>query len=224
MTIRIANRSSRFGSGNKMITSTADCSLRCGAKIYLINSLLLSIHSDILGRTLDGEFGEVLERTVDLSSNDPDCVERLVEYLYTFDYKAEDSNPLTQHAKILIFANHYEVQGLSGLALERFKAGSKQAEIGSGDFQSAAVLVYESGSAASVLCPIIVAAVVGNCREDGDDEKVTEDLEHLLGLNHDLSIDVAVAMRFRELERVALFRDLPKTWIFTCPSCEKKLA
>jgi hypothetical protein len=100
--------------------------------------------------------------TIDLSDDDPECVEYLMHYFYHLDYPtsvSKDPNVLIKlpnlhkseaiqsslplHAAVYGIAEKYDVSGLKELAKTRFESAAKS-EWNSADFSTAIELVYST--------------------------------------------------------------------------------
>lgn len=71
-------------------------------------------------------FKEAQQRKIDLKEDDPNIVELMVKFFYTFDYDnaptPPEISPLGLHARIYTIADKYEVLVLKSIALAKLKS------------------------------------------------------------------------------------------------------
>jgi hypothetical protein len=72
-------------------------------------------------------FTESQQRRIDLKEDDPDMVELMIQFFYTFEYRSipaqAEISSLGLHVRVYLIADRYEVLELKKNALERFRKG-----------------------------------------------------------------------------------------------------
>ncbi|KAF2766878.1 hypothetical protein EJ03DRAFT_353531 [Teratosphaeria nubilosa] len=107
---------------------------------------------------------EAKSRRVDLSDQDPACVEGLIHYLYRLSYGFTTiikyaKSPLLYHVQMCVLADKYDVQPLKQLAAARFKEMAKK-EYAGAQFAEAAAEAFEVAGATAEICEAVAELAV----------------------------------------------------------------
>ncbi|KAI9812333.1 MAG: hypothetical protein M1827_004782 [Pycnora praestabilis] len=96
---------------------------------FKVHRSVVCSQSSFFSAACDGPFVEATSRKIDLEDDDPIMVEKMLSYLYKFNYGLQRATPtestLSSHAKIYALADKYDVQDLKGLAQTKFAAEVK---------------------------------------------------------------------------------------------------
>ncbi|KAH6666876.1 hypothetical protein B0J14DRAFT_490538, partial [Halenospora varia] len=117
--------------------------LRCQDEVFKVHRAIVCFRSAVLVAAIKRNFKEGQTKEIDLSANDPEAVESMIEYLYPDDYHNPEidtlaattveqtlgegasataksitstSNPFLFNVKVYILADQYNVPGLKSLA------------------------------------------------------------------------------------------------------------
>jgi hypothetical protein len=115
----------------------SDFTITCEGRVFKVHRCFIAPHSRFFEKACSGMFKETQERKIDLKEDDPNMVELMIKFFYTFDYDTPDQSgtsthdipndteisPLGLHARLYTLADKYEVLALKSIALARFKKG-----------------------------------------------------------------------------------------------------
>ncbi|CAG8956449.1 hypothetical protein HYFRA_00003834 [Hymenoscyphus fraxineus] len=112
----------------------SDMKMLCGSRVFDAHINIVCSHSK-----------EANERQVDLPENDPHAVGKMLDYLYTHQYDAEETGAsLILHARLYVCGDKYDIPGLKSLSkqkyLEVLKTYYQHAVFG----QSLGIIYYDS--------------------------------------------------------------------------------
>jgi hypothetical protein len=148
----------------------SDFKIICGNCSWNVHASILSMHSDILAKACYGPFLGGVNRTVNLSDDEEDCVQAMLEYFYQSEY-SEKNDSLLFHLKMMVIANIYNVSHLKKYAAERFDC---KLAIGSGGSSvcEAATFAFEHESVPDEIRQTFVTIAIQPGNEDLCDELI----------------------------------------------------
>jgi len=175
----------------------------------------------VLGKAVVGKFREAKERVIDLSAEDPECVERFARYLYVFNYEPSEIDSLAMQVKMAIFADKYDIRGLSDLAFIHFKRGARRSDCSTEHLASAAVLAYEVDGPTASFRPVIIQALIETCEGEEGAFTMPDGLQGFLSIHHQLAIDFAMALQRGPNQSSGPEKTSPQAYRFTCMDCDE---
>ncbi|OBR05623.1 BTB/POZ domain-containing protein [Colletotrichum higginsianum IMI 349063] len=91
-----------------MSENFSDMKITCGGGVYSAHRVVVCGQSSFFDKALSGTFKEAATATVDLPEDDPDILEKFLEYLYTGNYDDKVVLKLNTPANVALM-NHEEV-------------------------------------------------------------------------------------------------------------------
>ncbi|GAB1736537.1 hypothetical protein NU219Hw_g7684t1 [Hortaea werneckii] len=149
--------------------NTSDFTIICEGKEYQVHRLVLTLHSPVLAKAVNGGFKEAKDNRMDLSVDTNACVEALVNYLYGLRYtESADGGKTGDHAKaaehhvrMCVMADKYDIEPLKRLAIDAFY-NELQCDLASIELSKAARIAWEAGPATEEIRTAIVAFGISN--------------------------------------------------------------
>ncbi|KAI7043823.1 hypothetical protein KC352_g46407, partial [Hortaea werneckii] len=100
--------------------STTDFTIVCEGKEFQVHALVLTLHSPVLAKAVNGVLKEAKDHRMDLSKDTAACVEALVNYLYGLKYteppgggKTDDHAKAAEyHVRMCVMADKYDIEPL----------------------------------------------------------------------------------------------------------------
>ena len=144
---------------------------------------------------------EGISGTIDLRDDDPDTVNRMLEYLYTIDYKDDHDvsnpfNPRTMESSLVVNANvyaiaeKYDVRALKSLAEQKF-AEALETQWNSDSLPVAVEIVYTTTPSSDRGLRDCITRLIERHRNDLLKKK---GFLQAVGANGDFAIDVVKAV------------------------------
>jgi hypothetical protein len=180
--------------------SITDFKIECGIRSWDVHRFVLFLHSDVLAAACSRNFKEATTGTVDLSDDNPDSVDALVQYCYKLDYGLPQlsliSNEFLFHLQVCIVADKYDIAPLQTLATHKFRHLCTTTKIYLQHFAEVAALAYEFSEPAKDVRAIIVETAIEQnlIAEETLDEEGANPFVDFMRSCGDLAIDVAVAL------------------------------
>jgi hypothetical protein len=180
--------------------SITDFKIECGIRSWDIHRFVFFLHSDVLAAACSRNFKEATIGTVDLSDDNPDSVDALVQYCYKLDYGFPQhsliGNEFLFHLQVCIVADKYDIAPLQTLATHKFRHLCTTTKIYLQHFAEAAALAYEFSEPAKDIRGIIVETAIEQnlLAEDTVDEEGANPWVDFMRSCGDLATDVAVAL------------------------------
>ncbi|KAF2660590.1 hypothetical protein K491DRAFT_36679 [Lophiostoma macrostomum CBS 122681] len=109
----------------------SDLIVRCRDDEYHIHRVIMCSHSSWFSRVCAKASTESSIQTIDLSADDPDAVDAMLQYCYQLDYADKFLGlssagytiyTLSPHVDIYLLAERYSIPGLKQLAVDKFEA------------------------------------------------------------------------------------------------------
>ncbi|KAI6874951.1 hypothetical protein KC338_g982 [Hortaea werneckii] len=144
--------------------STTDFTIVCEGKEFQVHGLVLTLHSPVLAKAVNGVLKEAKDHRMDLSVDTAACVEALVNYLYGLKYteppgggKTDDHAKAAEyHVRMCVMADKYDIEPLKRLAIDAFNY-ELQCDSESIELSKAAHIAWETGPATEEIRKAIVA-------------------------------------------------------------------
>ncbi|PPJ54557.1 hypothetical protein CBER1_06645 [Cercospora berteroae] len=175
----------------------------CHDHQWNVHRLVLALHSDVLSKACSSGFKESREKTINLSpGHQPEVIEALVEYMYTFDYSLDnldETETIGLHIDLAILADKYNIEGLHQMATYASKQLVPDAAAASLAF--AVSRAYAAPAATKEICQAICATVAERTELlENEEGKV---LVQFMEENGSFAVDVA--------RKIAASRQSPAT-------------
>ncbi|ORY18188.1 hypothetical protein BCR34DRAFT_529423 [Clohesyomyces aquaticus] len=134
----------------------SDLVVKCREDEYHVHRVILCSHSQWFAKVCARSHADTIPQTIDLSADDPDAVDAMLQYCYQLDYADKFLGlssagytiyTLAPHIDIYLLAERYSIPGLSRLAIEKFEARAvvlSRVEVNKDKFFQAIRLIYAS--------------------------------------------------------------------------------
>ncbi|KAF2681496.1 hypothetical protein K458DRAFT_444693 [Lentithecium fluviatile CBS 122367] len=134
----------------------ADLVVRCRDDEYHVHRVIMCSHSQWFAKVCAKAALETGLQTIDLSADDPDAVDAMLQYCYQLDYADKFLGlssagyviyTLSPHIDIYLLATRYSIPGLQQLAVEKFEARAavlSRVEVNKEKFFQAIRVIYAS--------------------------------------------------------------------------------
>lgn len=166
----------------------ADLEIQCGGKRFLVHRPIVCKRSRVIERECDGLFQESWTRIIKHDVYDFRAVDRMLQYIYSSDYKLEpctpwtyaadvkttsrevdtrdeDEEPLIAHVYVYAIADYYDVPGLKTLAEKKFVVERDTSEALAIDkILAIAVAMYKSTSGPCTLRRLLMELCHSNVK------------------------------------------------------------
>ncbi|KAI5356832.1 putative BTB/POZ domain-containing protein [Septoria linicola] len=193
----------------------SDLVIRCKDREWKVHRLVVCSQSEPIDKAVR-DFKEGEDGVYSMKEQDPQVVEALIRYLYTFEY-GDDGNGqgdvagIVFDVRVFIVADKYFVKPLCQLAAKKFEERCKS-EWASADFAKALSELYENGADYELFKTIAVSTIKDHASQIFDAERGAEfaPLNEVLR-NTELGADVS--------QQLALGVE-PGT-VYKCPNCQK---
>ncbi|KAK5124145.1 hypothetical protein LTR85_001848 [Meristemomyces frigidus] len=171
----------------------SDFTIVCRDRSWRVHRVFLSFHSSVLAKACKSGFQEAAEQKINLSEDDPHCIDALVFYFYKLEYAKPPSgfSPLYFHVQMCILADKYDVAALKGMACKHFGVEAKE-KCTTAEFAEAASLAYEVDGPTEAIRNVIVSLAVEQCLLVTQSAEPSG-FEAAMRSNAELAIDIAKA-------------------------------
>ncbi|KAM0229761.1 hypothetical protein ACHAPO_009835 [Fusarium lateritium] len=122
----------------------SDAVITCEDKVFKVHRVLLSAHSKYFEKALNGLWKETTESKIEIKDFEPDVVEAMLFFIYSFDYDAaSDSSSMVFDAQVYQIADKYDIPALKTCSKEKFTSAIT-ASWNTDDFPIAVSVVYST--------------------------------------------------------------------------------
>ncbi|KAF7188249.1 Kelch-like protein 30 [Pseudocercospora fuligena] len=127
----------------------SDLTIVCGTsgKQFKAHRILASSHSKWFARCCSGSFAESQSRRIELKDDQPEALERMIQYFYKFDYDEVPGlvgSKLELHAWMVVISDKYEIPSFQKVASKRFMQEIKNNIDNPHLLIAAATIIYEN--------------------------------------------------------------------------------
>ncbi|KAF5621974.1 hypothetical protein F52700_10848 [Fusarium sp. NRRL 52700] len=120
----------------------SDVTVTCGGQVFKAHKIILSAHSKCFATALNGNWKEGSEGNIRIDDFDPDVVDAMLRFMYSFEYSSDHDTPrMVFDVRVYQIADKYGITALKNEVKKQFKA-AVASEWTANDFSVAANLVY----------------------------------------------------------------------------------
>ncbi|KAK5129241.1 hypothetical protein LTR08_003726 [Meristemomyces frigidus] len=136
----------------------ADLILTYNGHEWKVHKVIVCLQSDVFAKACDGQFQEAHSDTINLDHDDRECIEAMIQYMYTFSYNEDpiDSSccPIIFNTRVYAIADKYNLPGLCMLATQKFE-NRVRSEWQTPEFAHVIREIYEDGAAEALVEPVL---------------------------------------------------------------------